>query len=87
MNLERAAWGTATPWHHAITLAPVGAVTLAAIMNEKYITLFQNVETWNDYKRTCIPALTPTAGGVNGVIPGRLLYPVGERQTTATYRL
>jgi len=79
-NQERAAWGTATPWHSAYTLAPQGA-TLANIMNEKYIVLFQNIESWNDYKRTCFPQLTPIGGGIGGVIPGRLLYPVGERQT------
>ena len=81
LNQERAAWATATPWHSAITLAPTGSISLGAIMNEKYITLFQNIEVWNDYKRTCFPQITPFAGGVGGVIPGRLLYPLGERQT------
>ena len=80
LNKERAAWGTATPWHSAITLTPVtGPVTLGAIMNEKYIVLFQNLEAWNDYKRTCFPQLTPGNGAV--AIPGRLLYPTSERQT------
>jgi len=81
LNAERAAWATATPWHSAFTLAPAGSATLATIMNEKYIVLFQNIESWNDYKRTCFPQLTPIGGGIGGVIPGRLLYPVGERQT------
>lgn len=85
LNTERAAWALSLDptkaWHRAYTLAPAASATLSAIMTEKYIVLFQNIETWNDYKRTCIPALTPVAGGVNGVIPGRLLYPVGERQT------
>lgn len=80
LNRERAAWGTATTWHSALTLpALTGPVTLAAIMQEKYITLFQNVETWNDYKRTCLPALTPANGSV--ALPGRMLYTNGERQT------
>jgi len=87
LNQERAAWATATPWHAAVTLAPVGAISLAAIMNEKYIVLFQNIESWNDYKRTCLPALTPIGGGVDGVIPGRLLYPVAERQTNPNFPL
>ena len=56
-------------------------------MNEKYIVLFQNIESWNDYKRTCLPALTPIGGGVDGVIPGRLLYPVAERQTNPNFPL
>jgi hypothetical protein len=86
LNLERASWAIpfsdpTRAWHSKVVLAPVGAVSLQAIMTEKYIVMFQNIETWNDYKRTCIPALTPVGGGVNGVIPGRLLYPVSERQT------
>jgi starch-binding outer membrane protein, SusD/RagB family len=80
LNKERALWATATPWHSAITLAPVaGPVTLEKIMDEKYIVLFQNIEAWNDYKRTCYPALTPGNGAV--AIPGRLFYPTSERQT------
>jgi hypothetical protein len=80
LNKERAAWGTAVNWHSAITLAPIaGPVTLEQIMNEKYIVLFQNIESWNDYKRTCFPKLTPGNGAV--AIPARLLYPTSERQT------
>jgi len=81
LNTERAAWSIATPWHSAFTVPAVGSATLAAIMNEKYIVLFQNIETWNDYKRTCVPHLTPINDTRGGVIPGRLLYPLGERQT------
>lgn len=80
LNKERASWATATGWHSAITLAAIaGPVTLEQIMNEKYVVLFQNLESWNDYKRTCYPALTPGNGAV--AIPGRLLYPTSERQT------
>jgi starch-binding outer membrane protein, SusD/RagB family len=50
---------------------------LETIMTEKYIALFQNPEVWNDYKRTCIPALVP-AGGASQ-IPARLTYPLTER--------
>jgi hypothetical protein len=81
LNQERAAWATATPWHSAFTLPAIGSATLNAIMTEKYIVLFQNIETWNDYKRTCIPNLTPINNSQGGVIPGRLLYPLQERQT------
>lgn len=80
LNKERASWATANIWHSAITVTPiVGPVTLEQIMNEKYIVLFQNIESWNDYKRTCYPALVPGNGAV--AIPGRLLYPTAERQT------
>jgi hypothetical protein len=57
-----------------------GSVTLADIMTEKYIALFQNIEVWNDFKRTCLPALTPAQGTVGG-IPARLLYAQSERNT------
>lgn len=80
LNAERAAWGQATSWHTALSLPPIEApVTLADIMTEKYITLFQNIEYWNDYKRTCLPALTPAAG--KAAVPGRFLYGTTERQT------
>lgn len=85
LNAERAAWTTATPWHRAYTLAPIGSTTLGSIMNEKYIVLFQNIETWNDYKRTCFPQVTPINGGVGGVIPGRLLYPVAEQNANPNF--
>ena len=81
LNQERAAWASATPWHSAFTLAPIGSSSLNSIMTEKYIVLFQNIETWNDYKRTCIPNLTPINNTAGGVIPGRLLYPLQERNT------
>jgi hypothetical protein len=67
-------------------LSPAGGVTLADIMTEKYIALFQNIEVWNDWKRTCIPALTP-AQGTSGGIPARLLYAQAERNTNTNIPL
>lgn len=87
LNQERAAWSTSTPWHSAFTLAPIASASLNSIMNEKYVVLFQNIETWNDYKRTCIPSLTPINNTAGGVIPGRLLYPLQERQTNSNIPL
>src|SRR6266581_5805350 len=31
---------------------------LDSIMVEKYVTMFENIEVWNDYRRMCRPALT-----------------------------
>ena len=59
--------------------APIAAPTLNDIMTEKYIALFQNMESWNDYKRTCLPALTPALG--RSVVPGRIPYGYTELQT------
>lgn len=47
------------------------------IMNQKYTALFLNIEAWNDYKRTCRPAILPKAGKT---VPGRLFYGQTERQ-------
>jgi hypothetical protein len=65
----------------AVGLPPLaGPITLADIMTEKYIVMFQNIEAWNDYKRTCLPALVP--GGVPQLaeVPGRLPYGRQERE-------
>jgi len=57
-------------------LGATAVATLADVMLEKYKSLFQNLEVWNDYKRTCIPALVPASGNA---VPGRLPYPLSER--------
>jgi len=64
-------------------LAPVPA-TLESIMEEKYVTLFLNIESWNDYKRTCLPALASAPASLGNTtpraepIPGRLPYGITE---------
>ncbi len=64
-------------------LAPVAA-TLENIMEEKYVTLFLNIEAWNDYKRTCLPALASAPAALGNTtprgepIPGRLPYGITE---------
>lgn len=55
-----------------------GTDLINAIMEEKYIALFMNIEVFNDWKRTNRPVLTPYAGGQ---IPRRLLYSINERAT------
>jgi starch-binding outer membrane protein, SusD/RagB family len=59
-----------------------GPALLQAIMTEKYIRLFQNPETWSDYRRTCLPALTPASG--SSFIPARLTYPLSERNANTS---
>jgi hypothetical protein len=53
--------------------------TLQAIIEEKYISMFQTIEPWNDWKRTCLPQLTPALG--RPAIPGRVYYGQTEEQT------
>src|SRR5205823_9528879 len=57
----------------------IASPTLQDIMYEKYIALFQNPEYWNDYKRTCLPALKAANG--KSAIPGRFFTPQAETQT------
>ena len=54
-----------------------GAPLLAAILEEKYVAMFQNTEVWNDYRRTCYPNLAPASGNF---IPARLVYGTDERR-------
>jgi len=58
------------------------SATMQSIMTEKYVALFQNVEVWSDYKRTCLPALVPFSNpSFGGQIPGRLYYGAAEENT------
>jgi hypothetical protein len=55
-------------------------ISLEKIMTQKYIAMFLDVEAFNDWRRTGIPALLPNPGNVTGdVIPRRLPYPQSER--------
>ena len=63
-------------------VAAAGPALLRAILTEKYIAEFQNIEAWNDYKRTCFPNFTPTVPGL--IIPARLFYDLAERQTNTS---
>jgi len=57
-----------------------GATLLDSIMIEKYAAMFQNIESINDYRRTCIPALVHSANSEGFLnVPGRLLYSQIER--------
>ena len=66
--------GVAVP---AAVATLAGPALLREIKMEEWISLFQNIEAWNAYKRNCVPQLTPAGTATD--IPGRLLYPVNER--------
>lgn len=80
-NAQPAALATLNAFRSSVGLAAKNGLTgpalLTAIMEEKYVALFQNTEVWNDYRRTCYPNLTPAAGTS---IPARLLYGTDERR-------
>ena len=61
------------------TVSLAGAALFQEIMIEKYIVLFQNIEAWNDYRRTCLPVLTPAPG--KAALPRRLYHDVNEVNT------
>jgi hypothetical protein len=55
-------------------------ISLETIMFQKYVAMFLDVEAFNDWRRTGLPALVPNPGNVTGdVIPRRLPYPQSER--------
>jgi hypothetical protein len=55
----------------------LAAVTFDDVMLEKYIAQFQNIDSWSDYKRTCIPLVKPYLATPE--VPGRLPYGSAER--------
>jgi len=61
----------------AVGMAPLAVVTFQDVMLEKYIAMFQNIDVWSDFKRTCIPLVTPF--GTATEVPGRLPYSSTER--------
>lgn len=67
------------------TLSGTQEQQLGQILTQKYIALFTQSESWVDYRRTGVPALTPPATVIknesnpNGDVPRRLPYPISER--------
>jgi hypothetical protein len=62
----------------AIADTATGVNLYNEIMLQKYMASFLNIDAWNDYKRTCQPAITTWN---TEAIPARLLYPLVERTT------
>src|SRR6266566_1037195 len=69
----------------AVGLPALAAPTFNDVMTEKYIAQYQNIDVWSDYKRTCIPKLTPN--GTNPEVIGRLPYGSAERTANANIPL
>jgi hypothetical protein len=64
----------------SVGMLPTPVTSLNTVMEEKYIALFQNIEVFNDYKRTCYPPITPFPNpSFGGVVPGRVFYAESER--------
>ena len=54
-------------------------VSLATILQQKYVALFLTMEPYNDYRRTGFPALIPNQSSNTKLIPVRLPTPLEER--------
>jgi hypothetical protein len=66
----------------AVAGETMATITLEKIMTQKYIALYSQLEPFNDWRRTGIPALSPAAG--QNAIPRRLPYPQSERLFNGT---
>lgn len=73
---QEARFGVKIPPVNASSLA--GPALLAEIATQKYIALFLNTEAFNDYKRTCMPAIKTFQGKT---IPRRFFYGQQERRS------
>jgi hypothetical protein len=86
LNFARSYANTAFPASAPLLPLPAvsgvtGAPLLDSIMTEKWVAMFQNIATINDYRRTCLPTITPYLANTQGFhnVPGRLFYPLNER--------
>jgi len=63
----------------AVGLAALPAPTFVDVMTEKYIAMYQSIDVWSDYKRTCIPTLVPFGLPPQVEVLGRMPYGSAER--------
>jgi tetratricopeptide (TPR) repeat protein len=65
----------------ASTPVDVGAanLTLTDIIQQKYIALYYQAETWNDWRRTGLPKITIPDGAYVQQVIRRMVYPQSER--------
>lgn len=69
----------------AVGLPALAAPTFVDVMTEKYIAMYQNIDVWSDFKRTCIPTLTPNGAATE--VLGRMPYGSAERTANANIPL
>ena len=75
---QEARWGITVPTYYPADLE-------REIMTQKYIANFLNLETWMDYRRTCLPdvrSTEPASGGgrAGNQYPARIYYADDETQ-------
>lgn len=78
---QESRWGITVPTYDGVDL-------LNEIMTQKYIANFLNIETWMDYRRTCLPDVrsteTATGGREGQSYPARLYYADNETQNNTS---
>lgn len=69
-----------------ITSETASTITYNKIMFQKYLALYMQLEVFNDWRRSGIPAISPSVNNVtNNVIPRRYPYPISERLENKNY--
>jgi Starch-binding associating with outer membrane len=78
----------ATAYIAQTSVVPEGNVSLQNIIEQKYLALYSQVETYNDWRRTGFPVLSPTVVlpmARQQDIPRRWPYPQDERLFNASF--
>ena len=85
LNSLAAAKNVLDDYRTTVGAGPLGPLTatelLEAILREKYIHSFLNLESWNDYLRTCYPNLALPQGAQLPYVPASLPVPYTEQYT------
>ncbi|MFM7338765.1 MAG: SusD/RagB family nutrient-binding outer membrane lipoprotein, partial [Bacteroidota bacterium] len=68
----------ATTYLGRADVMPASALTLKHVMEQKFLAMYTQPETFSDWRRTGIPALAAPANA-EGSTPRRFLYPISER--------
>ena len=59
-------------------------LTVSDVINQKYIAMYMQQETWTDWRRTGLPKLDLPKGAVVNVVVRRMIYPQSERLYNGT---
>jgi hypothetical protein len=74
-----ASHGVSNPdWEAVHAAETAGSISMAKIMDAKYIANFLSLETWADWRRTGMPALGLPDAAVLTETPRRYIYPLDE---------
>jgi hypothetical protein len=78
MALAKVSDAEVTTYLGRADVMPSTALTLKHVMEQKFLAMYTQPETFSDWRRTGIPSLTAPTGAVSST-PRRFLYPLSER--------